>query len=54
MKPETINTEQLIDFIENNQEKFYRIAFSYLKNRDTALDAIHDSIVKALQKKHTI
>ena len=54
MKPETVNTEQFIDFIKNNQEKFYRIAFSYLKNRDTALDAIHDSIVKALQKKHTI
>ena len=54
MKPETVNTEQFIDFIENNQEKFYRIAFSYLKNRDTALDVIHDSIVKALQKKHTI
>lgn len=54
MKPETVSTEQLIHFIETNQEKFYRIAFSYLKNHDAALDAIHNSIVKALQKKHTI
>lgn len=51
---ETVSTKEFIGFIENNQEKFYRIAFSYLKKRDAALDAVHDAIVSALQKKHTI
>nr|WP_317852017.1 sigma-70 family RNA polymerase sigma factor [Paraclostridium sp. AKS73] len=34
----------------NNQEGFYKIAYSYVKNQDDALDIVHDSICKALSK----
>lgn len=33
-----------------NQADFYRLAFSYVKNRDAALDVVQESIVKALGK----
>lgn len=41
--------EILIDYIENNQEKLYRVAFSYLKNEESALDVVQESIEKALK-----
>lgn len=46
-----MNTEQeLIGLIKANKEKYYRVAFSYVKNKEDALDIVHDAIVKALQK----
>lgn len=44
----------IVDLIENQQEQFYRIAFAYVKNKDDALDVLHDAIVKALQNQHTL
>ena len=41
--------EVLIDYVKNNQEKLYRIAFSYSKNEEAALDIVQESIVKALK-----
>lgn len=41
--------EILVDYIENNQEKLYRVAFSYLKNEESALDVVQESIEKALK-----
>ena len=38
------------DYIVNNQENFYKIAYSYVKNEDDALDIVHDAICKALYK----
>lgn len=46
--------QQLIAFIEENQERFYRIAFSYVKNSEDALDVVHNAIVKALQNQQTL
>lgn len=40
---------ELVLLIENEQERFYRIAYSYVKNREDALDIVHNAIVKALQ-----
>ena len=45
------NEPDLIGFITGSQEKFYKIAYSYVKNREDALDIIHNAIVKALQKQ---
>lgn len=46
-----MNTEQeLVGLIKANKEKYYRVAFSYVKNKEDALDIVHDAIVKALQK----
>jgi len=39
---------QLLTIIKESQEKHYRIAFSYVKNEQDALDVIQDSIYKAL------
>lgn len=46
--------QELALLIENNQERYYRVAFSYVKNREDALDIIHNAIVKALQSFHTL
>lgn len=35
-------------FIIENREAHYRLAYSYVKNKDTALDIVQDAIVKAL------
>ena len=41
--------EKLIDFVKNNQEKLYRVAFSYSKNEEAALDIVQEAITKALK-----
>lgn len=51
---EQIDNKQIVQFIKVNQEKLYRVAFSYVKDADTSLDLVQDAIVKALQKKHTL
>ena len=48
------NTQLLTDYILSGQEDFYRLAFSYVKNRDAALDVVQESIVKALVKADTL
>lgn len=46
-----MNTEQeLVRLIKDHKEKYYRVAFAYVKNTEDALDIVHDAIVKALQK----
>ena len=44
----------LADYIVSHQEDLYRLAFSYVKNRDAALDVVQESIVKALSKADTL
>ena len=46
--------QQLTDYLVAHQEDFYRLAFSYVKNRDAALDVVQESIVKALSKSDTL
>lgn len=46
--------QELALLIENNQEKFYRVAYAYVKNREDALDIVHDAIVKALRSYGTL
>ena len=45
---------ELISFIRENEETFYRIAYSYVKEPETALDLVQDTVVLALQKYHTL
>ncbi|QUG43276.1 sigma-70 family RNA polymerase sigma factor [Psychrobacillus sp. INOP01] len=41
---------QLVEnYIIENQNAHYRLAFSYVKNKESALDIIQDSIMKALK-----
>jgi len=49
-----IRSAAVIRFIEDNQEKFYRMAFGYMKNEQDALDAVHDAVVKILQNRSQV
>ena len=46
--------QRLTEFIVAGQADFYRLAYSYVKDRDTALDVVQESIVKALSKSDTL
>lgn len=40
---------QLIKYITENQESFYRLAYSHISNRESALDIVQNAIVRALE-----
>ncbi len=40
---------KLVNYIKSNQEKFYRVAFSYTKSREDALDIVQESVYKGLK-----
>ncbi len=46
--------KQLEEYVVENKEKHYRIAYSYVKNADDALDIIQESIFKALVSLNTL
>lgn len=41
--------ETLIEYLKNNRDKLYRVAFSYSKNEEAALDIVQEAILKALK-----
>ena len=45
---------KIINYIIANKEKYYRLAYSYVKNKEDALDIVQDAIVKALRYQHTL
>ena len=48
------NRQLLVEHIVNGQTDFYRLAMSYVKNRDAAMDVVQEAIVKALSKVDTV
>ena len=44
----------LVDHITAGQTDFYRLVFSYVQNRDAALDVVQEAVVKALTKVDTL
>ncbi len=46
--------DKLVDYILTNQNKFYRLAYSYVKNQDDALDVVQNAVCKALEKCDTL
>lgn len=48
------NYIKLVDYIKTNQEYFYRLAYSYVKNKDAALDIVQESLYKALSSVDTL
>lgn len=46
--------KMLTDLIITNKESLYRLAYSYVKNKEDALDIVQDSIHKALKTVHTL
>ena len=49
-----IREEELTGFLVENQARFYRLAYSYLKNREDALDAVQAAVCRALEKQDSL
>lgn len=43
-----------VSCILEHQEKFYKLAYSYVRNKESALDIVQNSICTALEKCYTI
>ena len=37
--------QELEEYIEAHQDSFYRVAFTYVKDRDAALDVVQNAVV---------
>ena len=46
--------ERLIEFLLENQNKFYRYAFTYVHHREMAMDTVQNSFLKAIENIHTL
>lgn len=46
--------DQLTAFLVENQARFYRLAYSYLKDREEALDAVQTAVCRALEKQDSL
>ncbi|WP_433596479.1 sigma-70 family RNA polymerase sigma factor [Lysinibacillus xylanilyticus] len=44
----------ITDFVMQNQEKYYRVAYQYVRNREDALDVVHDAIKKAYSNMNSL
>ncbi|RRN67144.1 sigma-70 family RNA polymerase sigma factor [Peribacillus simplex] len=53
MKKKDVN-ELFVTCLNDHKEDFYRLAFSYVKNQEDALDIVQESIKKALISIETI
>lgn len=54
MRVSQINEERLTAFLVEEQARFYRLAYSYLKNREEALDAVQTAVCTALEKQDSL
>lgn len=41
--------EVLIEYIKENQDRLYKIAYTYTKNQDLALDIVQEAVTKSLE-----
>lgn len=46
--------DDVVAYIVQNQEQFYRIAYSYVRSREDALDVVQNAICKALEHVYTL
>ena len=46
--------ERLIQYIFENQDRFYRVAYSYTRHQEDALDAVQSAVCKALEAHEKI
>ncbi len=46
--------EKLIQYIEQNEEKWYRVAYYYSRNQEMAMDIVQEAVTKALTKVSSI
>lgn len=53
MKTKT-NRDYVTKFIIENREGYYRLAYTYVKNQQDALDIVQEAICKALESQHKL
>lgn len=46
--------EDFEEYITAGQEGFYRLAYSYVKNSDAAMDVVQEAVLKALSKLESL
>ncbi len=46
--------ERLIQYILENQDRLYRVAYSYTRHQEDALDAVQSAVCKALEAHESI
>lgn len=46
--------KELTEYMTENREAFYRLAYSYVRNREGALDIVQNAIVKGLENYASI
>ena len=46
--------ERLVTFLVEEQARSYRLAYSYLHNREEALDAVQTAVCRALEKQDSL
>ena len=46
--------EKLIQYILENQDRFYRVAYSYTRHQEDALDVVQSAVCKALEAHESI
>lgn len=46
--------ERLIQYILENQDRFYRLAYSYTRHQEDALDVVQSAVCKALEAHESI
>ena len=46
--------KQLTDYLVSDQARFYRLAYSYLKDREEALDAVQTAVCRALERQRSL
>ena len=49
-----IQEKQLTDYLTADQARFYRLAYSYLKDREEALDAVQTAVCRALERQREL
>ena len=49
-----IPEQKLTDYLVTDQARFYRLAYSYLKDREEALDAVQTAVCRALEKQREL
>jgi len=50
----TVKESQLEAYLVEGQARFYRLAYSYLQNREDALDAVQTAVCRALERRDSL
>ncbi|BBF43428.1 hypothetical protein lbkm_2116 [Lachnospiraceae bacterium KM106-2] len=46
--------DQIVAYIVEEQDKFYRLAYSYTNSREDSLDVVQNAIIKAIENYRSL